>query len=303
MTMRLRNFDLTLLLSVVLLGGSASAHTLFVKPDPFVTDPQTMMEVNVINGTFLESANRVTRSMAKSADIIGPGDAELDFANDDWVSTRKMSVLSAEFDAPGNYLIGVSTRPSKVTLDADTFNYYLRYEGLFDQKDEREKLDETGVAVVEQYEKFAKAIVQVGAGQTSNFATEVGHDVEIVPITNPYSLQVGDVFRAKVLRDGAPIQNIRVYATHEGYYPEDAEGIFDEAVKTRSDEAGIIEFEITDAGNWYVRFIDLERETDSEYWYSGLLVALGADEEKIVYKSKWATLCFEIIQGDQRPGD
>jgi uncharacterized GH25 family protein len=175
----------------------------------------------------------------------------------------------------------------------------LRYEGLYEQKEEREQLGETDTAAVEQFTKFAKALVQVGNVDSSNYATELGHEVEIVPITNPYTLEVGDSFRARVLRDGSPIAGMRVYATHEGYLPQDEEGIYDEAVKVRSDADGIIEFEISDPGKWYVRFIDLQRESDAEYWYSGLLVSLGADEKRIVYESKWATLSFEIKQADE----
>lgn len=301
--MQIRTLLPMLLLAAILFADGALAHTLFVKPENFVVDPQTRVSVNLINGTFLKSESRVTKSMAQSVEIVGPGGDEQDFANDDWVSADKMSVLSAEFPEPGNYLIGVTTRPRKVSLDSETFNYYLRYEGLLEQKDEREKLGETETAAVEQYTKFAKTIVQVGNIQSSNYATELGHDAEIVPITNPYALAVGDKFRARILRDGDPVEGMRVYATHEGYLPQDEEGIYDEAVKVLSDADGVIEFEISDPGKWYVRFIDLQRESDPEYWYSGLLVSLGADEKRIVYESKWATLAFEIIQGDQRPGD
>ena len=136
--------------------------------------------------------------------------------------------------------------------------------------------------------------MQVGDEQTENFAAELGHEVEIVPLTNPYTLNAGDSFRARVLRDGKPLANMRVFATHEGYMPQDDEGIFDEAAKVVSDAAGEVEFEITAPGKWYVRFIDLRRESDSEYWYSGLLSSIGADEKRIVYESKWATLTFEI---------
>lgn len=274
--------------------GTAAAHTLFVKPGMFVAEPGTLLEIKLINGTFLASENRVTRAMARSVDIIGPGNNEHELASDDWVSIDNMSVLSAAFAEPGNYVVAVSTKPRKVTLDADTFNFYLRYEGLNDQRDEREALGEAATAAVEQYTKFAKAIVQIGEEQTANYAAELGHDVEIVPLTNPYELAVGDTFRARVKRDGMPAANMQVFATHEGYLPMDEEGIYDEAVKIRSDEDGLVEFAISDPGKWYVRFIDLRRESDAEYWYSGLLVSLGADEKKIVYESKWATLSFEI---------
>ena len=292
--MRLHKKLSVLLVSSLGLVASASAHTLFVKPDSFTVEPDEEMSINIINGTFLKSENRIKKSMASSAEIIGPGNEEFDFADDDWVSVDKMSVLRAEFDEPGNYIIAVTNRQQKISLDAETFNRYLYHEGLYDQKAEREELGEVDIEVVEKYQKYAKALVQVGSTQSENFATELGHEVEIVPITNPYTLAVGDVFRAKVLRDGAPIENIRVYATHEGYLPQLEDGKYDEAVKVRSDSDGIVEFEITEAGKWYVRFIDLHRESDSEYWYSGLLASVGADEKRIVYESKWATLTFEI---------
>lgn len=292
--MKLRNFFCAILFSGALMSGGASAHTLFIKPDTFIVDVQETMNVNVINGTFLKSENRIKQSMVRSTGIFGPGDTEYGFADDDWVSVDQMSVLRARFENPGNYVIAMETRPQKLSQDPEEFNYYLRYEGLYDQRDEREQLGEVETAVVEKYTKFAKAIVQVGAAQTANYATVLGLDVEIVPMTNPYALAVGDVFRARVLRDGEPIEGMRVFATHEAYLPQDEEGIYDEAVKVVSDNEGVIEFEVTEPGHWYVRFIDLERKTDSEYWYSGLLVSLGAEEKRIVYESKWATLTFEI---------
>lgn len=286
--------SLALSATIFLLAGGASAHTLFVKPDPFVTSPEETIEVNVINGTFLKSENRIKKSMASSAEIFGPGGDKLEFADDDWISVDKMSVLRARFPESGNYIIAVSNYPQKITMEPDDFNFYLRYEGLIEQHAERKELGEAGVEVVEKYRKYAKALVQVGDKQTGNFAAELGHEVEIVPITNPYTLSAGDVFRARVLRDGKPLANMRVFATHEGYLPQDDEGIYDEVVKVVSDAEGLIEFEIVESGKWYVRFIDLQRESDSEYWYSGLLSSIGADEKRIVYDSKWATLSFEV---------
>ena len=292
--MRMRNICLAILWTTTWLAGSASAHTLFVKPDTMITTPQEIMEVNIINGTFLESENRIKKSTASSAEIFGPGGEQLDFADGDWLSVDKMSVLRARFPEPGNYIIAVTTFPQKITITPEDFNFYLRYEGLKEQQEEREELGEAETEVVERYQKFAKALVQVGDEQSANFADELGLEVEIVPSTNPYTLSVGDVFRARVLRDGKPLANMRVFATHEGYLPLDDEGIYDEAVKVVSDADGVVEFEITAPGQWYVRFIDLQRESDSEYWYSGLLSSIGADEKRIVYESKWATLTFEI---------
>ena len=276
------------------LVGDAASHTLFIKPDTFILTPGSTVPLKLIDGTFETSASRLYDSSIRSAEALGPDASSRDLTDRELSYSGKMTILEAEFDSPGTYLVGVSTRPKKVVLDSESFNFYLRYEGLLDERKERADLAETDIAVVERYSKFAKAVVQVGDTRTPNYSEEMGFDVEIVPITNPYSLGVGDVFRARILKDGKPLPNELVYATHENHYSPDEEGIFDEAVKLRSDGEGLIEYPISAPGKWYVRFIDLRRVDDAEYWYSGILVALGTQEQQIFYESKWATLTFEI---------
>ena len=217
------------------------------------------------DGTFVTSESRLSKSSIRSAAIFGPNAIEIDLDGQNLMYSGKETLLKASLDEPGTYVIAASTRARKVVLDAESFNFYLRYEGLSDEQRERAELEEANADAVERYSKFAKAIVQVG-----------------------------DTFRARILRDGEPLSGELVYATHEGHYSADEEGIFDEAVKVRSDAEGMIEFEITATGKWYVRFIDLERLSDSEYWYSNILVAMGVQERQVSYESKWATLTFEI---------
>jgi uncharacterized GH25 family protein len=182
----------------------------------------------------------------------------------------------------------------KARIAPDNFNFYLRYEGLDDQARERTQVGEADIGVAERYAKFAKAILQAGDNRTDHFDVILGHPAEIVPLQNPYDLSAGDTFRARILRDGQPLAEELIYATHEGFYELSEEGIYSEAVRVRSDERGEIAFQISSSGRWYVRFIDLQRTGDSEHWYSGLLVALGAEEPRIPYESLWATLTFEV---------
>lgn len=292
--MTINRFGGALVLVAWLVGGEAAAHTLFIKPDTFSVQPGTVFAVKLIDGTFVTSESRLNPPSIRSAATFGPNETVRELERDDLRHSGKITIAETRFDSPGTYLVGISTKPRKVVLNPDDFNFYLRYEGLLDEQEERAALEEDNIAVIEKYSKFAKAIVQVGDTRTANFSQELGFDVEIVPLTNPYSLGVGDTFRAKILRDGKPLANELVYATHESHYSADEEGIFDEAVKVRSDGEGLIEIPISAAGKWYVRFIDLERLDDSEYWYSSFLVAIGAQEQQIFYESKWATLTFEI---------
>jgi uncharacterized GH25 family protein len=278
------------------LAIQAGAHTLFFKPTTFFVAQGEEVTIPLLNGTFVTSANRVITSRMDDVAIIAPGGDVLDVDASQWSYNDTISNLTATYEAPGNYVIGIATRPSNVRIEAEKFNSYLRNEGLHDDAQERVERGETTVGAAERYAKFSKTILQVGDDQTDNFDAVLGHPVEIVPLINPYGLGKGDLFRARILKEGQPLANELIYATHEGYYEQSEEGIFEELVKVRSDANGEVEFVIEESGRWYIRFIHLTRMGDEEHWYSDLLILLGADEPRIPYESLWATLTFEIAQ-------
>ncbi|MDX2411901.1 MAG: DUF4198 domain-containing protein [Woeseiaceae bacterium] len=276
------------------LAMQAGAHTLFFKPATFFVAQGQEVKIPLLNGTFVDSANRIMTSRMDDVTMIAPGGDEVDVDSSHWSYNDKISNLTVNFELAGNYVIGISTRPSIVRITADNFNFYLRYEGLDDDAQERNALGETDIGAAERYSKYSKAILQVGQDKSDNFGAVLGYPVEIVPLQNPYALGKGDVFRARILKDGQPLANELVYATHEGHYEISDEGIFEELVRVRSDENGEVEFVLAEEGRWYIRFIHLTRMGDEEHWYSGLLIFLGADEPRIPYKSLWATLTFEV---------
>jgi hypothetical protein len=226
--------------------------------------------------------------------LITPGGNAVKIDDKQWSHDGKTTIMTTSFEQPGNYVLGIGTRPRLARIGPDDFNFYLRYEGLDDDAQERESLGEMNISAAERYVKYSKAIFQVGDEQSDNFDAVLDYPVEIVPLQNPYILSKGDVFRARVLKDGQPLANELIYATHEGHYDKSDEGIFDELVRVRSDENGDVEFVLEENGRWYIRFIHLTRMGDKEHWYSGLLTAIGADEPRIPYESLWATLTFEI---------
>lgn len=278
------------------LATQAGAHTLFFKPPTFFVTPGQEVTIPLLNGTFEASANRIATNRMDDTTVIAPGGDELDVDNSQWSYDEKISNLTVTFEQAGNYIIGVATRPSTIRILADSFNTYLRHEGLDDDAQERNERGETEIGAAERYAKFSKAILQVGDDHSDNFGALLGYPVEIVPLQNPYALGKGDVFRARILKDGQPLANELIYATHEGYSETSDDGIFEELVRVRSDENGEVEFALAEEGRWYMRFIHLTRMGDEEHWYSGLLISLGADEPRIPYESLWATLTFEVGQ-------
>ena len=281
-------------LLLLLTATAVSAHTLFIKPETFYLSPSQTEAIPLFNGTFTKSENKVIISRMTGTAIVTPGGARVVPQESNWRHDGNITILDTQFDEPGNYVIGLGTKPRKIQVQAEDFNHYLIKEGLADDAEQRQRLQEGGVRVIERYAKFAKAIVQVGHKQTESYAEVLGHRVEIVPLVNPYTIKSGQRFRAQILKDGKPLANELVFATHEDFYELNAEGYYEELATLRSDDNGIIELDLIAPGRWYIRFIHLTRLGDTEYWYSKLLIWLGLDEQRIPYESLWATLTFEV---------
>ena len=274
---------------------AAHGHTLFLKSSSFFVPLNQDVVLPIINGTFVKNENKVIASRLTDTKIVGPDGDRVAISNGDWMlDDSGQTSLVTRFAEPGTYLVGAGTRPMMARMSAEDFTFYLRYEGLIDDLRDREQRNEHGVAAAERYSKFAKAIIQAGEPRTDNFNAVVGHPIEIVPLENPYKIEIGQSLRVRVLRDGLPVANELVYASHEGHYEADSEGIVDEAVSVRTDDAGLAVIPIGSDGLWYVRVIDLVRIGASEHWYSGILVTMGVEEPRVLYESRWATLTFEI---------
>lgn len=294
MIQRLKTAGISLLCAVTLLV-SANSHTLFLRPHVFIISEQGETIVLLINGSFTKNEGKVIPSRIHEARISSPDGAMIELDHSSWsIDSNDVTTLATQLESEGTYVIGAGTKPNLARIEADEFSFYLRYEGLLDDIAAREELNESDVGAAERYSKFAKALLQVGEDRTGNFDVKLGHALEIVPLINPYQLEVGDRFRAQVLKNGDPLADALVYASNEHNYTLNDEGIHEELYQLRTNEDGEVEFEIRQSGHWYVRLIDLVRTGDSEHWYSEILVKLGADEPRIPYESLWATLTFEV---------
>ena len=63
-----------------------------------------------------------------------------------------------------------------------------------------------------RYAQYAKALISVGKVPEDTFSRPVGHKFEIIPLTNPDGLQLGDWFKFKVLFDGKPAERVEINA-------------------------------------------------------------------------------------------
>lgn len=279
---------LRLLASFALLTAGVvalSAHSMFLKLDSFFLEPHSTNVVLLMNGEFDEGLELITRDRMLDVSVVGPDGvthppesawADSSVWNPDSLDT---AILTFETGEPGTYVIGVSTAPRIIALTAEAFNGYLAHDGLLDTIERRRAEGMTDDDALEFYSKHVKALVQVGSARSAEWATVLGYPVEFVPLENPYELSVGDELRVRFMREGRPVANHLVYASHEGYQADEAEGGHAEAVATRTDADGVATIPLSNAGRWYVRTIHMVETTN---------------EPDLDYESNWATLTFEM---------
>lgn len=255
---------------------AASAHEMFLKPQSFYLAPNTNTAVALYNGTFDKSENPITRTRMGDVSVMTGGKVShpgLELWRDDKVT----SYLGVALKGPGTYVVGVSTKPKIIELSADAFEEYLKHDGIEDVLKARQGAKTPRTSVRERYSKHVRTILQVGATQTDDFSRSLGYPAEILLQTNPAALKVGDTLSFKALRKGQPMKGQLVYASFDGFHGHSPDGGHINAVRLRTDEAGMGSFKISRPGKWYVTLINMQKVTGD------------AD-----YESNWSTVTFEV---------
>jgi len=262
-------------------AASLNAHDLFLRLGSFFVGAESTARIRVLNGTFSSSENAVARNRLADLSVVGPvGRTRLDTAL--WQPTGDTSVLSVPIGAAGTYVVGASTLPREITLEAKDFNEYLEHDGIPDVLAARRRDGELGAKATERYSKHVKALLQAGARRSDEFDDVLGYPAELVPLNNPYRSRAGGWLRVRALVDGKRVANQLVVS---GGRPSRGGRLAERRVRT--DAEGVARIRITDRGQWYVKFIHMVRVPRDT-------ISRPAGAPPLDYESKWATLTFEI---------
>jgi hypothetical protein len=264
----------------LLLGVSSSlaAHDLFLKLADYRVRPNALVRITALNGTFTSSSNSLARARIADLSLAGPaGRVHLDTTQLSAVGTR--TVIRAQTGAEGTYVLGLSTHPSRITLNGEQFNGYLREEGLGTVLESRRSAGELAKGATEQYAKHVKAIFQAGASRSDDYGTALGYPVEIVPLRNPYALRRGDTLEVRLLVNGAPAAGIEALAGGRT-----VAGARLPSQRLHANADGIARVVLSAPGIWYVKFISMTRAT----------------EANLDYLSQWATLTFALLPANRK---
>ena len=172
----------------------------------------------------------------------------------------------------GTYVIGFESYHSVSVLGAEKFNDYASKEGLTAILNHRKERGQEQVAGSELYSRKAKSIVQVGKLLTDNATKAIGHTLEIVPTSHPYSLK-DNTLTVKVLYKGRPLKGAKIDAIALGDSAETEQA-------SKTNDNGEATFAFSKAGAVKINVV----------WGEPLV-----NNEKADFETYFSSLTFEVL--------
>jgi uncharacterized GH25 family protein len=167
----------------------------------------------------------------------------------------------------GTNLVAFHGTNSFIETEPSKFEEYLREDGLTNALEYRNKHNENGCNGREFYQRCAKTLLQVGELKDQTFKILTFLPIDVVPLSNPYSLKDKDLLRAKVFYKSSPLANTLVKVWHR---------VKNKTQKREltTDSNGEIVFKIATRGKWMISTVKMERLNDNpvadwqSYWGS-----------------------------------
>lgn len=244
-----RHAMLTLMLTgLVMCAGRLPAAR---AQDPWVTAPQSPAQVGEmiefsfgVGSQFPVSDRPIPAALIDQWVVVGPNSRET-------VTTltafENYVFANPRFPEPGVYTIAIAMKPEYVQLDPLRFDDYLKIQKAaeaYQQLKQRGLEDQPGRELRMNY---AKTFAMVGGGGGTAWKEPVGHRLELVPLTNPMEVDLGESIRFQILLDGKPAEGIRVCTGHVGRRE------YNYFTQIHSNPAGQVEVIPNRPGQWYVR--------------------------------------------------
>lgn len=263
----MKKFSLTLI--VVFASSLLMAHEFWLQPRKFRYAVGEEAKIDFLVGeNFTGEFWDLTKHKAENVQMISAYGKKVLTGE---VKKTKGNNLTYKFASEGLHLFSMVSNPAYIELDGEKFNAYLEEDGIEDILALRKRRNELDKPSRENYTRYAKLLVQCGNASDEIYKRKVGTKVEIIPLSNPYTLKSGDYLECEILYDGkpAPHQMVKVWtfinkrAFLQNAYTEDD---------------GRVKFPISNAGPWMVSFVKMVK----------------SEKPNVDYESMWASLVFGI---------
>ncbi len=172
---------------------------------------------------------------------------------------------------PGLLVIGYRSNPSAIELAAETFNQYVKEEGLDAVAALRARRNETGAIAHELFSRCAKSLVLSGSPSDAQGDRRLGFPLELVAERNPYAVRDAQDLPVRLTYENRPLAGALVVAMNR-LNPS-------EKLAARTDSDGRVRFRLRPGGMWLIKAVHM------------IPAPAGTSAE---WASFWASLTFEL---------
>ena len=176
-----------------------------------------------------------------------------------------------QFNTPGTNILSLQRDWAMIEMEGPKFHQYLEHEGLAGIIKQRIDAGEADQPATERYRRYLKSLVVVGGQDNEIWKKQLGHKLEIIPLSNPSSARIGDKIDFRVILDGKPLSNVQLAALGKGDSKTTDR-------HTRTNSEGLGSFTIQHSGVWMVRLVHLRR----------------CSEDEADWESFWSSLTFRV---------
>jgi uncharacterized GH25 family protein len=245
---------LTLTILFSLISITSSAHELWLEPEAFITQPNSKLNAHIkVGQKFNGDQFPYLRSETKNLKL--------------FLDRKLIALTPREGDYPaiqsilkqaGLHVLSYESTPEKVDYkNFDTFKTFLQEEGIWNKWSQKNP-DFINTDIKENYTRYAKSLIQVGAKPGEDFNT--GLLFELIALNTPYTNT--DKIEILLLYNGKPHPNSQITIFHKN---KDQTSI--SKTKTNIHGKATISFEKT--GRYLLSSVYLEKKkSDKADWQS-----------------------------------
>jgi len=226
--------------TLLLLPVLAEAHSLWINATRYFVELERPKTTVYIGWGHRFPADDIPRpGLIRGTWLICPDGRRVELR----LSKGGFGATTVKFDREGTYILTADVTPGFYTMVLDDMGELHHILGP--------KTEAKGKVLLSlYYEQYAKALVTVGMGD-GNFSRTVGQRLEIVPLSDPARLKVGDFLPVKVLFEGKPASFCWLFATYAGFSTDqDAY-----AYATDAGLDGTARIKLLHSGQWLVRAV------------------------------------------------
>ena len=244
-----------------------AAHDMWIEPATFFPQSGQIVSLRLRVGQDLLGDPLLLDPSLVNQFVVSDGDGVRPVVRRDGRDPAGLVRLTA----PGVHVIGYRSNPSTIEIPADTFNQYLKEEGLDAVSAQRARRNETRAPAREIFSRCAKSLVFSGAAAAAQGDRPLGFTLELVAERNPYQLRADQDLPVRLTYESRPLAGALVVAINR-LNPADK-------VSARTDADGRVRFRLRHDGMWLIKAVHM--------------VPAPADAHA-EWASFWASLTFEM---------